>query len=117
MNILLVEDDEGISQITTYILEENGHTVFRSSTQEEIEQAIGAKKVDFILMDVSLSAGNGGKISKNLKKNTEHKKIPIVLMSAHQNLKELAKKSDADGYLAKPFDIEDLLGTLARFSK
>ena len=114
MKILLVEDDDGISQIISYILEEDGHRLFIVTQEEEVERVLLDEKIDIILMDVSLGGGDGGKIAKRLKKS-KGKTVPIVLMSAHPDLEELCRKVGADGYLVKPFDISELLSIVHKF--
>lgn len=114
MRILLVEDDDGISQIIAYILEEEKHSLFIVTQEKEVESMLLNEKIDIILMDVSLGGGDGGKIAKRLKKS-KGKSVPIILMSAHPDLEKLCSKVGADGYLVKPFDISELLSIVHRF--
>jgi DNA-binding response OmpR family regulator len=116
MKVLLIEDDEGISQIILYILENAGCKVLRAIDEIGINNALSQKDITFVLMDVSLQAGDGGKITKKIKAGKTYATVPIVLMSAHQDLKTIAQKVGADAYLKKPFDIEDLLDLVKRFN-
>lgn len=114
MKILLAEDDDGISQIISYILKEDGHTLFMVTQEEEVGKVLLSERIDIVLMDVSLGGADGGKITKRIKSSV-HKAVPIILMSAHPDLKELCGKVGADGYLVKPFDISELLAIVRRF--
>jgi len=49
-----------------------------------------------------------------MKAKEKTKKIPVVIISANQDLREITRESGADGSLAKPFNIEDLLLTVTR---
>lgn len=50
----------------------------------------------------------GGDLCAEIKSNPQTSDIPVVLISALQGLDIIATNSRADGYLRKPFDIEDL---------
>lgn len=115
MKILLAEDDDGISQIIKYILEEEGHTVFKVNTERDINSLLGQRQIDLILMDVSLNGSDGGKIAEKMKLGSSPVKTPIILMSAHPDLKKLASKVGSDYYLTKPFDISELHDAVERF--
>lgn len=115
MKVLLVEDDDGISQIISYILKEDGHTLFMATQEEEVRKVLLSETIDIVLMDVSLGGADGGKIAKRIKSSAQ-KIVPIILMSAHPDLKELCEKAGADGYLVKPFEIYELLAIIRRFA-
>ncbi|MBI2031618.1 MAG: response regulator [Candidatus Levybacteria bacterium] len=113
--ILIVDDDIAILEAVEFLLESEGYNVITLSNPEDLEKLfdIDEIKPDLIIMDVILSGGRDGrKIAKDLKKNKKTKSIPIILLSAHPAaLKKLSKK-EADGFLAKPFEIEDLLSVV-----
>jgi two-component system cell cycle response regulator DivK len=50
-----------------------------------------------------------------LKKNKKTRTIPVIMLSANNDAESIAKKSGADGFLSKPFDMQDLLDLLERF--
>ncbi|MBP6882446.1 MAG: response regulator [Candidatus Levybacteria bacterium] len=116
MKVLLIEDDEGISQIILYILENAGCKVLRAVDEIGILEALDHNHISFVLMDVSLQDGDGGELTKKIKAEKTHAAVPIVLMSAHQDLKTIAQRAGAAAFLKKPFDIEDLLDLLKRFN-
>lgn len=65
--------------------------------------------MDLILLDDWLNDGLGSQLCKKLKNNAHTANVPIILISAANNLAASAKESGADDFLSKPFDIEDLL--------
>jgi two-component system phosphate regulon response regulator PhoB len=70
-----------------------------------------------ILIDNWLDYASGAEICKQLKTNMDTKNIPVILMSACMGLKKIAEDCKADGYLEKPFEIEDLSETVKYFSR
>lgn len=106
--IIVVDDDDDILQIIRYVLEEHGMTV------EAVSDIVAFQKLcqntmDLILLDDWLNDGLGSQLCKKLKNNAHTANVPIILISAANNLAASAKESGADDFLSKPFDIEDLL--------
>ncbi|MFA0963990.1 PleD family two-component system response regulator [Roseivirga sp. BDSF3-8] len=106
--ILMVEDDPGIMEVSKIILEKAGHTFIGLREGETILQTVAIEKPDLILLDLMLPGVNGSEIATKLKKNPESKEIPVVVVSARYNIKQIAEEIGSDGYLSKPFEIEDL---------
>jgi CheY-like chemotaxis protein len=118
--ILIIEDDKDIRDTIVYILEEEKYEVV-SSGDSKILKSINTLKPDIILMDNWLtewkSDANGQQLSKELKSNPATKHIPIIIISAVSNIKEIAEAGLADAYLKKPFDMDDLIKMVKRFIK
>jgi two-component system phosphate regulon response regulator PhoB len=55
------------------------------------------------------SDANGQQLSKELKTNPSTSHIPVIIISAVSNIKEIAEAGLADGYLRKPFDLTELV--------
>ena len=62
-----------------------------------------------ILLDIRLSNGYGHLLCEDLKSNAKTSHIPVILVSGADNLEKIAVDYKADGFLAKPFDMEDLI--------
>lgn len=109
--ILVIEDDKDIRDTIVYILEEERYEVIPSE-DSKILKSINSIKPNLILMDNWLtdwkSDANGQQLSKELKSNPVTSHIPIIIISAVSNIKEIAEAGQADGYLRKPFDLTEL---------
>jgi two-component system, OmpR family, phosphate regulon response regulator PhoB len=110
--ILVIEDDKDIRDTIVYILEEENFEVV-SSEDSKILKSIDTIKPDLVLLDNWLtdwkSDANGQQLSKELKTNPSTSHIPVVIISAVSNIKEIAEAGQADGYLRKPFDLHELV--------
>lgn len=110
--ILVIEDDKDIRDTIVYILQEEKYEVI-SSENSKILKSINTHKPDLILLDNWLtdwkSDANGQQLSKELKSNPATRHIPVIIISAVSNIKEIAEAGLADGYLRKPFDVNDLV--------
>ena len=118
--ILVIEDDKSIRDTICYILEEEKYDVI-SSGDSKILKKIHSIKPDMILMDHWLtewkSDATGQQLSKELKSNPDTKHIPIIIISAISNIKEIAEAGLADAYMQKPFDMGELVAMVKKHIK
>lgn len=117
--ILVIEDEKDIRETIVYVLEEQGYDVI-SSEDSKIIKSLDDIKPDLILLDNWLtewkSDANGQQISKELKSNPKTSHIPIVMISAVSNIQEIAEAGNADDFLKKPFDLNDILEIVKKFT-
>ena len=113
--ILVVDDERDILEFLQIILEEEGYEVTTTDKGEYLEKLRNGGLPDIILLDVLLSGKDGRDIVRFLKSQQETQHIPVIMLSAHPSAGETARKAGADDFVAKPFDIDDLLATIAKF--
>ena len=108
--ILAVDDNDDILEVLRYILEDSGYEVDTLSDGHFLFDKIKEHTPDLILLDIMLGDMDGRELCKMLKSNVETQDIPIIMISASHGLSERFKPCDApDDFLAKPFDISELL--------
>lgn len=109
--IMVIEDDKDIRDTIAYILQEENYEVI-ASEDSKILKFIDKHKPDLVLLDNWLtdwkSDANGQQLSKELKSNPATSHIPVIIISAVSNIKEIAEAGLANGYLRKPFDLAEL---------
>ena len=112
--ILIIDDDPGILEAISIILEEEGYMVDTEEKSEVSFVKINRFKPHLILLDILMSGGDGRIICRKIKnqKTTQH--IPVILISAHPSAQANMIESGADGFLAKPFEVQDLLQMVSR---
>jgi CheY-like chemotaxis protein len=106
--ILVADDDPAILDAIGMLLEMEGYAVITAVDGEAVEQAKSALP-DLILLDIWMSGQDGRDICHHLKNLDHTKNIPVILISANRDAEKIALQCGADGFLAKPFDIDDLL--------
>ena len=116
--VLLIEDDKDIRDTIIYALREEQIEVI-ASEDAKILKKLSEIKPDLILLDNWLtdwkSDANGQQISKEIKTNPATSHIPVVIVSAVSNIKEIAEAGQADGYLKKPFELTELFAIVHKF--
>lgn len=106
--IFIVEDDQDIRELIGFLLESHDFKVKSFPTAEDFQKALLIQNPDLILLDIMLPDGNGIEICNNLRKDESTTSIPVVLMSAHAD-SSIIDNHCANDFIAKPFDIEDLV--------
>jgi DNA-binding response OmpR family regulator len=110
--VLVLDDDLDILQLVQFMLSRAGLAVQTISRWQEIRQAIRQFEPGLILMDISLGTADGREICKSLKQDDDTKAIPIVLFSANVDFVNNIGECNAQGFLAKPFDMATLIDTV-----
>jgi CheY-like chemotaxis protein len=113
--ILIFDDDAAILEVVTIIFEENGYEVRISETSHDILEKVAECRPDVILMDNWIPKIGGVEATKILKNNEEFKHIPVIYMTANNNIAALASEALADDYISKPFDLDDLEEKVAKY--
>ena len=107
-HILVIDDDNSTLEILMLILQNAGYTVDIAS-DHHLEFLITKNFPDLILLDNNLGKKNGSEICRELKASGETKHIPIILISAMDDIKHIARDACADGFIAKPFSIQQMI--------
>ncbi|MCW3169977.1 response regulator [Chryseobacterium sp. 09-1422] len=115
--ILIFDDDKVILEVISIIFEEGGYEVEISETSHDIIQKVSAFQPDVILMDNWIPNIGGVEATKLLKSHEEYKNIPVIYVTANNDIVALAKSAQADDFVAKPFNLEDLEEKVAKHIK
>ena len=109
--ILVIEDEQNISNFISAILTANGYDVLVARNGTIAETMIASHCPDIIILDLGLPDMDGMQILRRVR---AWSKIPIVVVSArsHEQDKVAALDAGADDYLTKPFGTEELLARI-----
>ena len=106
-NILIIEDDEDISEILRFSLMKEGYKVNVNPNGLEAEAEIKNFNPDLILLDIMLNDTDGFSVCRKI----SNYKIPIIMITARVEImdKILGLEIGADDYITKPFDIREVI--------
>lgn len=107
--ILVVEDDPDLGTMIKLMLEYKGYAVTVAQKAAHAEEILCNSTIDLVMMDMLLPGVNGITVCTQLKQNSHTSHIPIMMMSAHPNAKEICLRAGADDFICKPFDMQDML--------
>lgn len=106
----MVDDDPSIVAVVSEILVAEGHEVVSAENGAE---ALGkADGEALVLLDMRMPVLDGWGFAREFR--AAGKRSPIVVMTAAENARRWAEEIGADGYLAKPFEIDALIAAVER---
>lgn len=111
--ILVVDDDPAIVDVLQIILEMNGYEVVVSVNAESIEE-LYREHPNLMLVDIWMSGKDGREICRDVKSQQSTCHIPVVMISASMDVKRSAFAAGADDFIAKPFDLDELLRVVGK---
>jgi len=112
--ILVVDDDPDIRIMIKIMLEFKGYTVVTLERGETSEEMLMSGEFGLVIMDMLLSGMNGVDICARIKQNKSIAHIPIIMISAHPNARASCLEAGADDFIAKPFDMQEILMAIDR---
>lgn len=112
--ILVADDDPAILDAIKLMLEFENYEVSITVDGETIYK-MEKDYPDLLLLDIWMSGQDGREICKYLKANPQTRQIPIIMISASRDIMQSAKDAGADDFIAKPFEMNELLDIVAKF--
>jgi DNA-binding response OmpR family regulator len=113
--VLLIDDEPELLEILEYYFKHLNFVVIAVPDIISVE-AITKIDPDIIVLDYHVEHKSGGELCQELKVTQETQNIPVLMMSADEELPQLSAASCADGFLAKPFDISALNEAVKKIS-
>ncbi len=116
-SILVVENNQKNMELVVYLLESNEMKVRQAFDRPEVLDIFKNNYFDQILRDIKLSGMCGIEVLRNIKEDKKHRHTPIVALTAHAMQGDEQKFMDVDclGYISKPIDVSNFLGTIQSF--
>jgi two-component system chemotaxis response regulator CheY len=110
--ILVVDDDPSIREVVAQILDFEGYPVQTATDGAQALDAVADARPSLVLLDMRMPVLDGWGFAHALRARGVH--LPIVVMTAAQDARRWAEEIGAAGYLAKPFELPDLLAVVER---
>ncbi|MDB5128960.1 MAG: hypothetical protein JWQ85_3192 [Mucilaginibacter sp.] len=108
--ILIVDDNELIIEVMSYILINNGYDVSSLSTGDHVVEEVRKIHPDLLILDAVMPGLDGREICKILKYNKETRSLPVIICSAEDDLDDaLTQEGAPNDILHKPFDMTALI--------
>lgn len=116
MKILLVEDEPSHAKLAQAVLASAGAEVTHVAAAEEAFTAFAAQAPDVILLDLKLPGLDGLSFARQLRRQAEGRRVPIVACTAYTNQFSAAavKAAGCDDLLEKPLDTRTLAERIRR---
>lgn len=110
--ILVVDDSISMRSVLTTILEDEGYDVLQANNgRDALDQLQDADAVKLIITDVNMPTMNGIEFTKQVRKNSNHKFVPIIILTteSEDDMKQQGKAAGATAWIVKPFIPENII--------
>ena len=114
-DVLVVDDDPDLIDVVQAILRSEGYEVRSATNGQEAIEAVAERMPAGVLLDVMMPDMDGWECARELR-SRYGRSMRIVVMTATAHARARADQvGGVDDVLSKPFEIDDLLGVVARF--
>jgi len=115
--ILIVEDEPKNITLLRDLLQVSGYSTIEATDGKQGVELAEAKKPDLILMDIQMPVMDGLEATRILKVDATTSNIPVLALTSYamKGDEERILQAGCDGYLTKPFNIQELLKTVAEY--
>jgi DNA-binding response OmpR family regulator len=112
--ILLVDDNQAVTEIIRALLTRNDYEVEVANSPAQAEAKLARRKIDVVVSDVMMDDEDGFELGKRIRANDATAQVPIIFLTALDSIEDEfeAWMSGADAYMVKPFKARDLLLTI-----
>lgn len=106
--VIVCDDDEGILDMMSMVLESEDIDVITESNSLNLQNLIAEQHPDLLLLDLWMPVLSGDLILKQLREQETTKNLPVIVISASRDGEQIALQNGATDFLAKPFDLDEL---------
>ena len=112
--ILIAEDEQQLALAVKIRLQSKGYVVSVASNGQEALQLAAKEMPDLVICDVLMPVMDGYSTVRELNAKFGRGKIPVIMLTARDRMKDLFELEGVEDYVIKPFDHEDLLLRIER---
>jgi DNA-binding response OmpR family regulator len=109
--VLIVEDDDSICEVISTILTDAGYESVCAQSAERALRQVEERRPGLILLDLSVARADLDALLAAYRRSPDDA-APVVVMSGHPRIRDLASEIGTDAVLEKPFDVLVLLDTV-----
>jgi two-component system OmpR family response regulator len=114
--ILVIEDDTNLGEIIEEVMIDEGYEVRRTNNGRAGLALMGDWEPDVVLLDVMMPNMNAFQVRQHQRRMNIGPSVRLVVLSAAGDIEATAAELEADGWLAKPFALGDLIDTVRRLT-
>ncbi len=111
--ILIIDDEAEFVELIKLRLEGNGYSVITAGDAREAMEIV-KEGPDVILLDIMMPSVDGYTLYRQFKKDDATRSIPVIVITAKPEMKELFQAEGVRDYLIKPIDDEELLSAIKK---
>ena len=107
--VLVVEDDPAIRQLIAFALSDEGYEVEEAANGRTALERVERQHPDLIILDMKMPEMDGWQFARLYRARYDHR-VPIIVLTAARDAAQRSGDIEAEDYVAKPFDLDQLIG-------
>ena len=111
--VLIIENDQDIRHIVEFILNEQGFETLSIPEPDDLSEIIPFAP-HVILLDEFINSRPGHRLCRKIKQVAALASVPVIILSTANDIELIATECDANDYICKPFDVEDMVSKVLR---
>jgi len=115
--ILIVDDEQQLALAIKIRLQSHGFQAETAGDGRQALEQIEQRRPDLIILDILMPVMDGYSCLREINRRYGRGKLPIVILTARDRMKDLFELEGIEDYVVKPFDHEDLLVRIDRIFK
>ena len=115
--ILIADDEQQLALAVKIRLQSRGYQVVTASDGRQALELIEKESPDLVILDVLMPTMDGYSCLREINSRFGRGKLPILILTARDRMKDLFELEGIEDYVVKPFDHEDLLIRIDRVFK
>jgi DNA-binding response OmpR family regulator len=115
--ILVVDDEQQLALAVKIRLQSHGYQVVTANNGQMALEVAEKERPDLVILDVLMPVMDGYSTLRELNAKFGRGKLPIIILTARDRMKDLFELEGIEDYVIKPFDHEDLLIRIERVFK
>ncbi len=108
-NVLVVEDNAELTEMIRLCLERRGHEVFAAYDGEQALKILHKNQIDLMILDLGLPKKSGLDVFHEITTRFGHSRIPVLVATGHDEMKDLFEDIEVDGFVSKPYELAELV--------
>lgn len=111
--VVIIENDQAIRQIVDYILSQEGFDTLSIPEPHTLAELLQFRP-DLILIDEFINSRPGHRLCLKIKQEKLIAHLPVIVLSTADDIELIATECQANDYLRKPFDVEEMITKVLR---
>jgi DNA-binding response OmpR family regulator len=118
-SVLVVDDEPQVVWMLRFSLEAEGYRTLTARDGRSALDEIREHHPELVLLDIMMPVMDGWSVLEEIREMSEEERPRIVVVSARASLRDRAKAAElgADAFIAKPFNVDDLVGVLRQLRR
>src|SRR3989344_5328862 len=107
--ILVIDDEIDLQQLVKIALKTKGYAIETANNGLEGLVKLETLKPDLIILDMNMPKMGGLEFYQKISDKLNQPKYPVLVLTARANMEQLFREFNIDGFMAKPFEVDELL--------